>query len=183
MENTAGAFRESLPQLVVRIESTKAVAPSVEEFDKRKTEEVALVNSFLKGEISSKEYEDREAALAAIGGALEFGTLPEYSRVLKAIGFPKELVEEILAHENAHMNLIESYGISGAYTVQFYKEHDTDPEAKFFGIHPSVSYGLAEETDDEKRRILKEIIEAPKDLSEYDLAQLGNGSIAKTKRE
>src|SRR3989344_6942533 len=157
MEKTERVFRETLPELLVKIESAKAVAPTNHEFDKRKKQEFALTNSFLKGKITSQEYESREAELEKLHGALEFSTLPEFSRALKAIGFPKELLEEILAHENAHMNRIEAYGITGTYLVQFYKKLTSD--TKSINIHPEVSYGFPIGTTEvEKRRILKEII-------------------------
>ena len=81
----------------------------------------------------------------------------------------EEEVRETIAHENEHMTESLVLGVDPIYQIQF-----VQTKLEGLGLYPSVNFEFPDSMlEEEQRRILSEIIEAPEDLSDRDKSQLG----------
>jgi hypothetical protein len=102
-------------------------------------------------------------------GVVIFDNLIDFMLALEVLGLSKEEIDTIVSHENDHMNKAESFGAIGKYQIQFCKM----PNGKY-AMYPSCKIDVSDLLpEDEQRRIWKEIISAPEDLSHRDMGQLG----------
>ena len=158
---------------IQEIQRAKREALSEEELGPLKDEQDRITNGFLKEELTGAEYNERMKFLDKQEGVIKRNTIVAYSTLLRNMGIPEEGVKEILAHENDHMSEGIQLGVDPVYQIQFLKHTGEDGKTSL-GMYPSISFEFPQSMpDDEQRRILRAIIEAPEDLSPRDLDQLG----------
>jgi hypothetical protein len=94
-----------------------------------------------------------------------FKTIMEFARALRLHGFAEEDVRKIIAHENDHFNIAEKHGARGDYRIEFCRDKNGN-----IRIIPSVMISIPGEKGTlEAHRIMREILNAPHDMSESDV--------------
>lgn len=154
--------------LKTQIENARATALPESTLENIKNEQDEATNKFLRGDISGKEYDSIMDRLDVSNGVVKARNIPEFHELLRLLNWPKGLVEETLAHENAHMSEAISLGVSPVYHIQFLQT------SRGISTYPGINFKFpASMPDEERRSILKKIIEAPSDPSSRDIAQAG----------
>lgn len=107
--------------------------------------------------------------------SLQVQTLPEFHIALQVLaekGVPREVLLDMLEHENAHANIAEVLDVNfQGYRIIPVSHHDGA------SLQPQVRIGLPDDWSQEKReQVLREIIMAPdvygNSLSEFDKKDL-----------
>lgn len=171
-------FNESLPnprmELLAEIAHAQKAALSEQEFEVMKNRQDVITHSFLKGEISEAESRSEMKKLDVQAGVIKRKGLIQFIDLLRAIGLTENDIRDTVAHENDHMSVALALGVDPVYQIQFLRVRQ-DGENLQLQLCPSISFDFPEDTSDEEaRRILREILEAPEDLSPRDRNQLGH---------
>lgn len=130
---------------------------------------LALVKSFLGGEITLRDY-NREDSLIVNPGELLFDSKEDFQEALIILGLPQEIIDESISHEEKHVAKANTYGMRaqwGVCLVSFAGRLGHFRNA-FTALH------LPDDLDDDFARLaLREIIEAPgKDMSPTDIEMI-----------
>lgn len=156
------------PEFDAMVRDAVEKAMSKAEYDRITAESDALTATYLNAEISQAEYETRVKQYSF--RPIQVETLVEYRHLLSLVlGNDNPGIQETITHENSHMNKLQSLGLEGTYALTIVRD-----EAGKIGIFPRVRAifpdGMPE---DERRRLTREITEAPDDLSASDKIHLG----------
>lgn len=172
MEKQKSLIFEGRGALIKEIENARRNALSSDELDPIKDEQDRITNEFLNGTLTGKEYDEQMLVLDRQEGVIRKKTIAEYGSLLRAMNIPEDTVRETLAHENEHMAESVRSGMKPVYQVQFLRTigvHGVE-----IGMYPSIYFDFPPDMpDEERRRVLKAIIEAPEGLSPRDHSQLG----------
>ena len=155
-----------------KIELALASAPSSAEFYYDQGKRAKLVQDALKGKRnkSEPEFDNR--------GIVEFEDFDIFSAILIKLeehvdrlklnkdGFSKEHIDNLISHEGDHFRTAEKNGLTPRMTIRFYRMKDGS-----YGYSPAVFAHIP--AGEEQARVLKDIIEAPDELSIFDKGMLG----------
>ncbi len=165
-------IKNKIENLQSRVEEATELAPSRNEFEETMEKQNALEKKFKKKQISYEELQRGLCELEDSTGSVETKELTELMDILRIIGLDEKEVKEIVAHENDHCAKALSFGLETFYRIQFLKIKRENGETDL-AILPSAHFHLPEDMpDDEKIKILGEIVSAPEELSIYDEKQL-----------
>lgn len=168
-EGISGVGSDPTSKLKIEINQAKREALSKERFDLIKDQQDVLTIQFLRGEITSSVFEQKTKELDVQEGLVERRGLIEYVNLLEAIGFSEDEVKKTVAHENDHMVEALTKGVDPVYRVQFVRT------GSGVGMYPSIHFDFpVTMSEEERRRILREILEAPEELSDTDKHHLGH---------
>lgn len=156
---------ENFLELLEKIEAAKTGARPLEEADEADLQEMELLSDFINGEIGLKEYHRRtlnEGILAP--GEIELPSLEEMHKALSKILGDEELATELVEHEKAHFEEAIKLGFAGTkLIIRFFKADDG------LSLRPAFKILIPKEGDEEEiRKHLRIIIEAPQELSDLD---------------
>ena len=166
-ESMRSAFEQRVDELIQRIVEAKKVALSREEVENVLDEQEKLEEDREARQLSNKEYAEKMHAIENSPGIVRFDTIMEFMACLRKMGFSREYVEEVAAHENDHLNKAESLGLRGHYQLFFVKERKG--KKIYTGMFPFAVYFFPAGISSEKRRELDlQITGAPKHLSDHD---------------
>jgi len=152
---------ESLP---VRYEQARDTAQALEYSEVQDEAEADLINNFLSGKISLAEYHAADSTKRSIEGVLELQNLHELKSFLDQLLNDESLAQELYEHEAEHYAEITAVGWKAKIIYRFFKD-DNGRISGRPGIEleiPKVGY------EDEIRRILRSILEAPEEQSDLD---------------
>lgn len=175
-ESATQTSRDLQELLRKSIDRAKREAPWKEDQAREDKELASYTQRFLLGEITGAEYDRLAKTIGGgeISGVIECKTLPEYTQLLRAIGLSLENWTRMAAHENEHMLEALTLGVEPVYLIRFSKWKTKDGRVQM-GMYPSVSFEFPSGmSDDERRRILRQVIEAPEELSQSDKRQLNS---------
>ena len=156
-----------------KIEQAKKTALSLEDLEEVKDQQDQLTSDFIKGLITGQEYEEIEKTLDVKEGVVECNSIEDFVECLKLCNFSIDEISEIAKHEQSHYEVALSKGLEGFYQVQISKKINEDGSLSGFSFFPAVNIKFPLDMNDEDRRKnLKEIINAPLDLSPRDKEQI-----------
>lgn len=142
----------------------------LERLEQIKDEQDVLTRSFLASELTLREYNARSKELDMYPGVLQTELVTTFRGLLEATGLSSDEVNEVLAHENAHMVEALCESLEGIYRLEFAKA-----ETGGFSFYPAISVIFPDDMDDDVARTkLRNMIDAPDDLSPRDKSQLTN---------
>lgn len=164
---------ERLSQIAEAIDNAIKSAPTKEELDDFIESERQAVSRFLKADSTKEEFnaELEKIALSKPGGVVKFDLLPDFVDAVHIAGkisfLTSKEMESMIAHENDHRSRAEQLGVPARYTLQF-------AQGGFCPlVAPSVEISLIDDLpEEEKARVIKEILTAPERLSQRDLGML-----------
>lgn len=155
-----------------RVEEAMAAAPDENEFKEIIDRQDAANAKFRRKEISYEELGRELNELDEPAGAIETKELTGLMDILRIIGLDEDQVKEVVAHENDHCAKALSLGLDAFYQIQFLKTEGEGGETNL-GILPSTRFKLPKDVpDDEKIKILKEVVGAVEKPSPHDENQL-----------
>lgn len=155
-----------IPEL---IEQARKEAIPLEELERIKNEQDALCRDFLNERITLAEYNKKLEEIAEYPGIIQMRLITWFTQALIEVGLPDAQIDEILAHENEHMVQALIDGCDGVYRIEFARKENGK-----FALYPAIASDFPEGiTDEEARAMLRRSLEAPDDLSERDMSQLG----------
>jgi hypothetical protein len=146
--------------------------PSVEVVNDRTKIATALGAKLLKGEISEAEFQEASHSLPILPGRVTFDLLTDFIDAVhiagEIMGIPPEVMRnKMIAHENDHKAVAESFGYESGYILQFSKSAST------IYVQPSIWHGTPQGMSDEERnKITRLIVNGPQDLSQHDKEML-----------
>lgn len=165
---------KELVELRKKVNDARAAALPRDEVLSRWRKKHELMRDFVNGKIGKNDLDGALRSIKSEEGTVTFYTLHDLRRALSLTGVRKERIEKIIAHENAHLNKALSLGCSGVYGLRFCVL--PDPLDKRVSMTPYVSIQPpTSASEQEKRRIMREIAEAPEELSDGDMVVLGIG--------
>ena len=122
-----------------------------------------LTQDYMAGRFSQKEFEDARKRFSI--RSIQTETLVEYRSVLTLVlGKDHPGIEETIKHENSHMNKVQELGLRGHYLFDLSRNEDGS-----LNLYPHVEPIFPQDiTEDKRRELMREIIEAPDELSPGD---------------
>lgn len=150
------------------IEYAKANALTSNELEALKDIEDDIMRAFVNGEIDSAEYQEKMDALNNNSGIAACNTPEEFEHSLIRLGFSDDMIEDMLEHEISHYNKAVRLGITPTFQLQFMRNENGK-----LSMYPSIAFDFSQISEEEARRALRVIIEAPDELSPRDKRQLG----------
>lgn len=155
-----------------RIREAMKVALDVAALEKIKDEQDRMTASFIRGEVPGADFDNRMKQLEVLQGAVRSHTIEDFEACLRCYPMSEREVSELVEHEGAHFETARSKGLEPHFQVQFARDDGNKMPPI---LYPSIGFDFPHDMPDEVRiRILREIIEAPEDLSPRDKTQLGN---------
>lgn len=144
-------------------------ARPLEEAEEEEVKEAALMNSFIYGHTSLKEFHSKYSAIRKPGelkqGEVMLSNFEEMEDVLyDFMGQTNETAKELTEHEKEHYDRVKELGWSARLLFRFFISKDGIVSGR-----AGIDLSIPEKGDDEDIRLkLKTIIEAPEDLSDTD---------------
>jgi hypothetical protein len=158
-------FEPNFPALLEEIKKAELDSRPVEEADKEDLEEARAMRDFLNDKINLKEY----LQICPNRRALRLGEVyvPGYGSLNKALLYllkDKKLADEITEHEKSHLEEALRLGFADSkLMLRFFRENEE------ISFRASMRLMIPEEGDEEEiRKRLRIIIEAPQILSDLD---------------
>ncbi len=158
-------FQELLKQL----EAADRAAPPIAEFEARDTQENDLLSAFLRGEITLTEYHARDTRGDKLyPGEVEIPGLNMLYQSLLFLTKNANEARELTDHEGDHLREAIQLGFPDSkILIRFFKEDGRG------SLRPAISLILPQSGNEEQiRRNIRTIIEAPEELSDLDREQL-----------
>jgi hypothetical protein len=151
------------------IEQAQKEAIPLEELERIKNEQDTLCRDFLSEHITLAEYNKKLEEIEEYPGVIQMRFITWFTQALVALGLPDAQIDEILAHENEHMVQALIEGCDGVYRIEFARRENGK-----FALYPAIATEFPEGiSDEDARAMLRRSLEAPDDLSERDMSQLG----------
>lgn len=156
--------QKTLERLSVRYERARDTAQSLEYAEKQDEAEADLINDFLSGRISLEKYHATDSIQRSTDGVLELKNLNELKFFLDQLLNDESLAQELYEHEAEHYAEIIAVGWKAKILFRFFR----DNKGKISG-RPGIDLEVPKAGDEnEIRRILRAILEAPEDQSDLD---------------
>jgi hypothetical protein len=156
-----GSFHERLLQ-------AREHALELSEAERRDQEENLVFSAFLRGEISLTEFHEQDPRGDQLyPGEVEMRNPDELLQGL-SLFVSQEVAEDLVEHEADHYDLAMAHGFRDTkILIRFFNEDGK------ISLRPAIALVLPKYgNDDEIRKRVQEIIEAPDDLSDIDKEQL-----------
>ena len=130
-----------------------------------------LTAKHVSGALSKEDYMRQYQAVDDEIGGVRCGSIMELKEAMRATGlYDAEQLDRWVAHENSHAALAQQMGKPIYFRLIFTR--DVSGNVMTSGVTPSVRIDFHETTPEEYKRTLREVTEAPDELSEGDEAAL-----------
>lgn len=157
--------RIELQEVLVKIAKLFRNLPSEKEVLEAEEKQDKILREFVEG--NSLENFNKQPDIEQ-PGKVDFSNLNILSEVMHKLEFDEDLIEKTIAHEGAHAKEIERLGLVPKFSMRFF-----NTEKNRRRCIPATSFDLPEQGNEEElRKALKIILEAPLDLSDRDQKQL-----------
>jgi len=139
--------------------------PSEEEVAAAEEKIDACLEKFVRGGSLEKFHKEPDID---IPGKVEFPDFNILAKVMRIMGFEEDLIKQTVEHESAHIKEAKKFGFEPKLYLKFFKTKEEKKECQ-----PWFQIELPKRGDEEElRKNLKIIVEAPLELSESDLKTL-----------
>ncbi len=157
-------------ELLAALEKAEGVAPTLEQIEARDAIENDLLASFLNGSITLTEYHARDPRGNRLyPGEVEIPGTDLLYRALLFLTQSEAEARELTLHESDHLREANQLGFPDSkMVIRFFKDGQRT------SLRPSITLILPTSGDENQiRRNVRAIIEAPEELSDLDKKQLG----------